>query len=187
MAPKQQKISISSICVFCGASSNVADIYKVAASTFGQILAKAGVDLVFGGGQIGLMGELADASIAHDGRVIGVIPKHLNDTEIAHQGLTQLHVVENMHKRKELMFRLSDAIVALPGGFGTLEEILEVITWRQLNLHNKPIIIVNVGGYWDSLISLLDHVGKSGFSQTSFSSITRVTNTVHDVLPILET
>ena len=156
MTTEQEDLAISSICVFCGASMGAADIYKTAASTFGRILAEAGVDLVFGGGQIGLMGELANANLAHNGKVIGVIPRHLNDVEIAHPGLTQLHVVEDMHKRKEMMFRLSDAMVALPGGFGTLEEILEVITWKQLGMHNKPIIIVNVGGYWDSLISLLD-------------------------------
>ena len=134
------------ICVFCGAASGHDPLYAATAATLGQELAARGIELVTGGGKVGLMGAVADAALAAGGAVTGVIPRGLEEREVAHRGLTRLHVVETLHERKELMHRLSDAFVALPGGFGTLDELMETITWAQLGLHAKPIGLVNAGG-----------------------------------------
>jgi uncharacterized protein (TIGR00730 family) len=154
---------IRSVCVFCGASSGNDPGYAAAAAVVGERLAGRGIRLVFGGGHRGLMGTVADAALAAGGEVVGVIPRGLVDRELAHTGLTELRVVETLHERKALMEDLSDAFIALPGGLGTLEELTEVLSWAQLELHAKPIGLLDVGGYFDALDAFLDHALAEGF------------------------
>ncbi|MEU3275171.1 TIGR00730 family Rossman fold protein [Saccharomonospora sp. NPDC006951] len=151
------------ICVFCGSSSGNRPRYAEDAAALGTLLAERGIGLVFGGGQVGLMGVVADAALAAGGEVIGVIPKHLMRAEIAHHGLTELHVVKDMHERKATMAELSDGFLALPGGAGTLEELFEVWTWAQLGLHAKPLGLVDVGGYYTKLAAFIEHMVDEGF------------------------
>ncbi|MGH6977099.1 MAG: TIGR00730 family Rossman fold protein [Stellaceae bacterium] len=167
---------IKRICVYCGASGNVDESYRAAAIRMGSVLAENGIGLVYGGGRVGLMGLMADAALASGGEVIGIIPGHLHEREIGHTGLTQLLVVGNMHERKQAMFEMADAFAILPGGFGTLEEALECITWRQLGLHDKPIFLIDVQEYWVPLLRLFEHVIDSGFA-------TRNTRSLYQVLP----
>ena len=155
------------VCVFCGASSGRVPAYAEAARAFGTALAGRGLGLVYGGGRVGLMGAVADAALAAGGSVVGVIPQELVDRELAHGGLTELHVVASLHERKALMAELSDGFVALPGGFGTLDELLEQLTWSQLGLHAKPIGLLDVGGYWRPLIALARHATEEGFVRES--------------------
>lgn len=149
--------------VFCGSNAGVDPVHREAAATLGRLLAAHGVGVVYGGASIGLMGALADACLAAGGEVIGVIPRHLAVREVAHEGLQDLRVVETMHERKALMAGLSEAFIVLPGGFGTLEEMFEVITWRQLGLHDRPVTIINTGGYFDPLLAFLDRAVEEGF------------------------
>ena len=151
------------VCVFCGSSDGARPAYRAAAERLGEAIAASRVALVYGGSNIGLMQAVADAVLGAAGQAIGVIPEHLVAREIAHPGLTELHVVRTMHERKALMADLADAFVVLPGGLGTLEEFLEVITWSQLGLHAKPAGLLNVAGYWDALLHLLDHGVREGF------------------------
>lgn len=151
------------ICVFCGSKSGNNPKHADAARTFATGMAQAGHELVYGGGNIGLMGVIADAALAAGGQVIGVIPGSLADFEIAHSGLTKLHIVKSMHERKALMAELSDAFVALPGGYGTLDETFEILTWAQLRFHNKPIGMLNVEGFFTPLLTFLDQQMKQGF------------------------
>jgi uncharacterized protein (TIGR00730 family) len=144
------------ICVFCGSASGVNPAYAEAARAMGREIVARGMALVFGGGQVGLMGILADAALEAGGEVIGVIPHALAAREVAHQRLTTLHVVDSMHERKALMAQLSDAFVALPGGFGTYEEFFEVVTWTQLGVHRKPCGLLNVAGFFDPLVQFVD-------------------------------
>jgi uncharacterized protein (TIGR00730 family) len=155
--------AIRSVCVFCGASSGTDPRYAAAAAVVGERLAHRGIRLVFGGGRRGLMGTVADAALAAGGRVVGVIPRGLVDRELAHTGLTELRVVETLHERKALMAELSDGFIALPGGLGTLEELAEVLSWAQLELHAKPIGLLDVGGYFGALDAFLDHALAEGF------------------------
>ncbi len=150
--------TLSGLSVFCGSSSGVNPEYAAAARRLGATLAERDITLVYGGGNVGLMGELADAALSGGGEVIGVIPHGLAVKELAHEGATKMHVVDTMHERKALMADLSDASLALPGGLGTLEEIFEVITWGQLGIHRKPCGFLNVAGYYDQLIGFLDFV-----------------------------
>jgi uncharacterized protein (TIGR00730 family) len=154
---------LRSICVFCGSSTGVSATYVAAAQALAECTAKREMQLVYGGASVGLMGVLADAALAHDGRVVGVIPRALVDREIAHRGLTELHVVATMHERKARMAELADAFVALPGGLGTLEELFEVWTWGMLGLHAKPYGLLDVDGYYQPLIRFLDHARDEGF------------------------
>src|SRR5687767_6843663 len=151
------------VCVFCGSSVGNQPAYAEAAQAMGAVLAKRGIGLVYGGGNVGLMGVVADAVMAHGGEAIGVIPQSLADREIAHGGITQLHVVDSMHARKAMMAELSDAFVALPGGYGTFEEFFEVVTWTQLGLHRKRCGLLNVGGFYDPLLALVDRASGTGF------------------------
>ncbi len=151
------------ICVFCGSSAGGRPDYAEAATRLGRLLAERGLGLVYGGGHIGLMGVLADAVLAVGGEAIGVIPQALVDKELAHQGLTELHVVTTMHQRKALMADRADAFVALPGGFGTCEEFFEVLTWGQLGIHDKPISLLNVASFFDPLLAWIDHSAGEGF------------------------
>lgn len=151
------------VCVFCGSRRGAGRIYAEAAVTLGRLLAQEGLGLVYGGASLGLMGVLADAALAAGGAVIGVMPRGLMAKEIAHDGLTELRVVGSMHERKALMVELADAFVALPGGYGTLEEFCEVVTWAQLGLHRKPCGLLNVGGYYNHLLAHFDHQVAEGF------------------------
>ena len=151
------------IALYCGSRSGNKPIYQEKAIALAQGLAKQGFGLVYGGASIGLMGQVADAMISHGGEVVGVIPEFMLDYEIAHHQLTELHVVQTMHERKALMAERASAFVALPGGLGTFEEILEVATWGQLNQHQKPMMIYNVNGFYDALIAQLDHAVEEGF------------------------
>ena len=151
------------ICVFCGSSAGSRPAYAAAARELGSTLGERGVSVVFGGGKVGLMGVLADAALAAGGQAIGVIPEALVAREIAHNGLTKLHVVHSMHERKTLMADLADAFIALPGGYGTFEEFFEAVTWTQLGIHQKPCGLLNIGGYYDALLALLDRAVADGF------------------------
>ena len=154
---------LSSVSVFCGSNSGSNPQYAAAARKLGRALAKQRITLVYGGGNVGLMGELADAALADGGEVIGVIPHGLAVKEVAHEGATKMHVVDTMHDRKALMADLSDASLALPGGLGTLEEIFEIISWGQLGIHQKPCGFLNVAGYYDQLIGFLDYAAGQQF------------------------
>lgn len=149
--------TLNAICLFCGASPGANPAFRLAAAEFGVALAKRKIQLVYGGGSVGLMGVAADACLANGGEVIGVIPRMLMEKEVGHKGVTQMHVVETMHQRKALMTVLSDGFIALPGGYGTLDELFESLTWLQLAYHSKPIGLYNVSGYFDGLITFLDH------------------------------
>lgn len=159
------------ICVYCGSNAGRRPAYAAAARAVATAAARRGLGLVYGGGNVGLMGIAADAALAAGGEVIGVIPEQLADLELAHQGLTELHVVPSMHERKALMARLADAFVALPGGYGTFEELLEALTWTQLGLHAKPCGLLNVEGYYDPLVAQLERATADGFLRTDHASI----------------
>lgn len=156
-------IPLRSICVFCGSQPGARPEYIEVARELGALAARRGLGLVYGGGHVGMMGALADACLAAGGKVTGVIPEHLMRPEVAHQGLTELLVVDSMHTRKRLMAERADAFVVLPGGYGTFEEMFEVITWLQLRLHAKPVGLSNVEGYFDHLLAFLRHSAAEGF------------------------
>jgi hypothetical protein len=160
-------LALRRVCVFCGSSPGDLDAYTAAARELGSLLAGQGIDVVYGGGNVGLMKELADAALGDGGQVLGVIPAALVERELAHGDLSDLRVVASMHERKALMADLSDAFIALPGGLGTLEEIFEVVAWAQLGFHDKPCGLLNVAGYYDALLSFLDHAVKSAFLRQS--------------------
>ncbi|HEV8645163.1 MAG TPA: TIGR00730 family Rossman fold protein [Burkholderiales bacterium] len=145
------------ICIFCGSNAGARSEYAEAARALAAVLVERKLGIVYGGGNVGLMGVLADAALGHGGEVIGVIPQSLLDKEVGHRGVTELLVVETMHERKALMNDLSDAFIALPGGFGTLDEFFEVLTWSQLGFHGKPCALLNVAGYYDRMLAMLDH------------------------------
>lgn len=151
------------LCVFCGSNTGARPAYERAALALGKLLASSGIALVYGGGRVGLMGVLADSVLAAKGQAIGVMPRALVEKEIAHSGLTKLHVVGSMHERKALMADLADAFVLLPGGFGSWEEFCEVVTWTQLGIHRKPCGVLNVAGYYDALLALISHGVTEGF------------------------
>lgn len=151
------------ICIFCGAHAGDASHYVEAAAQTARAIVRAGYGVVYGGGRVGLMGAVADAALAQGGEVVGVIPKALASAEIAHDGVSELHVVASMHERKAMMAELSDAFVALPGGFGTMDEFHEILTWRQLGIHDKPIGLLNVDGFYDPLLALYERMVRDGF------------------------
>lgn len=148
---------MNSLCVFCGSSPGANGNYALAARSFGTLLAQQHITLIFGGGKVGMMGHLADAVLSNGGKAIGIIPEALMRKEVSHDGLTEMHVVPSMHERKALMYKLSDAFVAMPGGTGTLDELFEVFTWLQLGYLHKPIGLLNVEGYFDHLTAFLKH------------------------------
>jgi uncharacterized protein (TIGR00730 family) len=152
------------LCVYCGSSIGADPRYREAAEALGAGLAASGIELVYGGGRNGLMGAVADAVLAGGGTAIGVIPRHLQDRELAHLGLSELVIVDTMHQRKQAMAERADAFAALPGGIGTLDETVEILSWRQLGLHDKPIYIVDIAGYWSPLAMLFEHVATSDFA-----------------------
>ncbi len=155
--------SIQNVCVYCGSSPGARPIYADAAGQLGALLAREGIGLVTGGGKVGLMGVVADAVLDAGGEAVGIIPQALLDREVGHRGLTELVVVQTMHERKALMATRADAVIALPGGLGTLEEITEMLTWAQLGIHAKPCGLLNVAGYYDALVAFLDHAVTERF------------------------
>jgi hypothetical protein len=159
------------VCVFCGSSTGERPEYAEAAMRLGGLLAAQGIELVYGGGRVGLMGVLADALLANGGRGIGVIPEFLFTKEIEHRGLQDLRVVGSMHERKALMADLADGFLALPGGFGTLDEFCEILTWAQLGLHRKPCGLLDVAGYYDSFLAFLDTATRDGFIQPQYRAL----------------
>jgi uncharacterized protein (TIGR00730 family) len=173
---------IRSICVFCGSKPGTDPHYEEAATALGQGLAANGVSLVYGGGRVGLMGAVADACKDAGGRVIGVIPDFLEKREVGHREIDELIVVDSMHARKRVMVDRSDAFAVLPGGFGTLDETFEILTWAQLALHAKPVLLLNVGGYWDPLAALIDHMMAKGLVEPRLSRTYQFVETVPALL-----
>lgn len=161
-------VTSRAICVFCGSRPGRNPAHLAAADALGAAIAEAGWQLVYGAGDVGLMGAVARACMERGGDTLGVIPAHLLEREAGRRDLTRFVVTETMHERKKVMFMNADAIIALPGGPGTLDEFFEVMTWRQLGLHDKPILVLNTGGYWDRLVGLVDHVISEGFAEPSF-------------------
>jgi uncharacterized protein (TIGR00730 family) len=167
---------MKAVCVYCGSSMGAKPVYAEAARAFGRALVEADLSLVYGGGHVGLMGAIADEVMAHGGRALGVIPELLFDKEVGHTGLTELHVVPDMHQRKKKMADLSDAFVAMPGGVGTFEELFEVYTWAQLGYHRKPVALLNTDGYYDPLLAMLRHTVDEGFMRAPFLEMLLVAN-----------
>jgi len=172
---------IGAFCVFAGSRMGTNGRFRAAAERLGRLMAERGIRLIYGGGAIGLMGVLAKSVLDHGGEVTGVIPDFLMTLEVGDPGVTELIVVDSMHERKARMFELSDGFVVLPGGLGTLDETIEMATWKQLQLHVKPIIVVNVDGYWDSLGGLLGNVVAGGFAHPAMPSLISTVNAVDDV------
>lgn len=177
---------IGSVCVYCGSSGGVNPRHQAAAGEFGRLLAESGVRLVYGGGGLGLMGAIARGVLSHGGQVIGIIPRFLVSREQMLEAVQEHIVTETMHERKQHMFDLSDGFVAFPGGIGTLEELVEQLTWAQLGRHHKPIAIANLDGYWDPLLAMLGHMRKEGFIQKRMDAPYVVADTVEDILPTME-
>jgi len=176
------KSSVLSVCVYCGSRHGNRPAYAAAARAMGTAIGAKGWQLVYGGGKVGLMGELADAALASGGRVIGVIPESLKKAEVGHLGLHELHVVPTMHVRKQMMAERADVFIALPGGIGTLEELYEVWTWRQLGYHDQPIGLLNVDGYYDSLLAFMKHSVEEGFLSARQHDLVRVGTSPADLL-----
>jgi len=176
---------INAVCVYCGSSAGTEPAFGEAAGQFGKILAESGVRLVYGGGSVGLMGILADAVVAHGGKATGIIPDFLTQRERPRRFDQELIITPDMHERKRTMFDRADAFVALPGGIGTLEELVEQLTWAQLGRHRKPILIANINGYWDPLITLVAHMREHAFVPKSLAVNFLVAERVQDILPIL--
>lgn len=173
------------LCVFCGSSTGRPAIYAESARRFGMALAARGRGLVYGGGHIGLMGVIADAVLQAGGSVIGVIPRSMVERELAHERLTELHVVETMHQRKALMAERADGFAALPGGFGTADELFEILTWRQLRLHDKPIGLLNVAGFFDPLLAWMDRTVEDGFLRAEHRALIHVEDQPDRILDLL--
>ena len=176
---------INAVCVYCGSNTGTEPIFSEAAGQFGKILAENGVRLVYGGGSVGLMGVLAKSALAHGGKVTGIIPEFLTQRERPRRLGQELIVTRDMHERKRTMFDRADAFVALPGGIGTLEELVEQLTWAQLGRHSKPILVANIDGYWDPLLTLVAHMRERGFVPDSLSINFLVTERIEDILPVL--
>jgi uncharacterized protein (TIGR00730 family) len=180
--------SVKTVCVYCGSAGAVDPAFRDAATALGKLIADAGIDLVYGGGRVGLMGLVADGVMANGGRVTGIIPEFLDKYEVGHTGLSELIVVDNMHTRKKLMMDRADAFVVLPGGFGTLEELFEVLTWKQLRLHDKPILLLDLPGtdgrgFWQPLTALLGHLITEKFAKPEMAALWQIVNSLDGVLP----
>jgi uncharacterized protein (TIGR00730 family) len=177
---------IKSLCVYCGSARGRSPRYVAAAKELGLAMAERRIRLVYGGARIGMMGEVADAVMKNGGEVVGVIPEHLQTSEVGHSGITELKVVESMHVRKKLMFDLSDGFAVLPGGYGTLDELFEIITWRMLKLHDKPVVVLNIDGYWDRFQALIDHLIDEGFARADSRQFFSVVNSVGRMFDLLD-
>jgi uncharacterized protein (TIGR00730 family) len=178
-------VDLRTVCVFCGSSTPPDPRYRDAARALGTLLAERGIGLVYGGGSLGLMGELADAALASGGQVTGVIPVGLFSREIGHTGLSELRKVGSMHERKQLMYDLSDAFIAMPGGLGTLEELAEVATWSQLGLHSKPIALLDVDAFWEPLVTLLDRMVAVGLLKQANRDLIQRAHSPGEALAVL--
>ena len=176
---------MKSLCVFCGSSFGHRELFLETAAELGRRLGKNGIRLIYGGGNVGLMGVVANAALAHGGEVTGVIPQFLKDWEVAHLDVTELIVTQTMHERKALMAERADGFVALPGGFGTLDELFEILTWKQLRLHAKPIVLLNVGGFFDPLITMVDKMVAEGYVSIQNRQLLHVAATLDDVFGLL--
>lgn len=177
---------VFTLCVYCGSRHGAKPEYTSAARAVGREIGRRGWQLVYGGGNVGLMGEVADAALAHGARVIGVIPQSLVDREVGHQGLHEQYVVETMHQRKQQMAERASAFLALPGGIGTLEELFEVWTWRQLGYHDQPIGLLNVAGYYDALLAFMDHTVAEEFLSTEQQKVLQVSGDPMELLDRLQ-
>lgn len=177
---------MKAICIFCGANKGASPVYEMVAKEVGRQLARQGIRMVFGAGKVGLMGVLADAILGNGGQAIGVIPHFLKKMEVCHDRLTELHEVETMHQRKQMMTELSDGFLILPGGFGTLDEFFEILTWKQLRLHQKPICILNVGGFYDPLIQHLDRMVQEGFLRPENRDLVMIETDIHTMIERLQ-
>ncbi len=184
--PRQPTVQLRSICVYCGSSDGSDPQFLAAAQTLGAQMARADIGLVYGGGGCGLMGATARAVLAHGGRVTGIIPEFLTDHDAVLADAQHLTIVPDMHTRKRLMFDQADALVALPGGIGTLEELVEQMTWIQLGRHVKPVLIANIGGFWRPLLDLLDHMRGRGFIPPALEVRPLIAERVEDILPMLQ-
>lgn len=173
--------SIRSVCVYCGSSSRVDQLYKDAAVELGQTLAANKWDVVYGGGRVGLMGLVADSALAAGSKVVGIIPKHIETREVQHTDLTELHVVDSMHVRKQMMVDRGDAFVILAGGLGTMDEFFEILTWKQLGLHDKPVVMVNINGYWTKMVEAIKYIADQKFMRDEDLRMFQVVNTVAEV------
>jgi len=173
---------LKSLCVFCGSSAGVDPRHHEAAERLGRRMAAEGVRLVYGGGHLGLMGILAETVITSGGQVIGIIPEHLTRVEKAYDDVTELHVVDSMHTRKHKMFTMADAFAVLPGGMGTMDETFEILTWKQLRLHSKPVVVVNQQGYWQPWLDLVGHIIDNGFAHPETARLYSVVDDVDQVL-----
>ena len=173
---------MKSIVVFCGSGEGYNEVYREAAEQMGITLAARHIRIIYGGAKVGLMGALADAALDQGGRVIGVIPEFLKTEEVAHEGLTELITVATMHERKLKMHELSDGIIAMPGGWGTMEELFEMLTWGQLGLHSKPVVLLNVNGYYDALKALCDNMVQEGFLNEYVNAMLLISESVDDLL-----
>lgn len=177
---------IKALCVFCGSSDDMDPAYLEAAEAMGRSIAAHQIGIVFGGGGTGMMGALADGALASGGHVIGVIPEIFNTPTLLHNGLEELHVVESMHARKAMMAEMADAFIALPGGFGTMEELFEMLTWSQIGLHSKPIGILNVRQYFNPLLTLIEHAKDQGFIYSEHRELIRVSNDPDELIVSLQ-
>ena len=173
---------LGSVCVYCGSSGNVNPAFRQVATDVGTLLAKEGIRLVYGGGHVGLMGLVADSVMQNGGQVTGIIPHFLDQLEVGHPGLTELIKTENMHDRKMRMAELSDGFIVLPGGLGTLDETFEILTWKQLKLHDKPIVILNTEGYWDHLIELIHHQVAENFAKQAHLDLFTVATSAEEAI-----
>nr|WP_262689675.1 TIGR00730 family Rossman fold protein [Kordiimonas aestuarii] len=173
------------MCVYCGSRMGKGPEYEALANELGGVIASEGMNLVYGAGSVGLMGVVARAARDAGSDVIGIIPEHLDAVEITQEGLSELHVTRNMHERKKMMFDRSDAFIVLPGGLGTLDETLEIMTWAQLSLHKKPIILLNHKGYWSPLLELINHVVTEGFASRENAALLQVAENVTEAMKLL--
>jgi uncharacterized protein (TIGR00730 family) len=177
---------LQTVCVYCGASTRVSPLYLEAARSVGLSLGKNNLNVVYGGGRAGLMGAVADAALESGGKVIGIIPQHLQDREEKHDDLTELHIVNSMHERKQLMVMKSDAFVILPGGYGTLDEAFEILTWKQLGLHNKPILFVNINSFWSPLKDFKSKLLQENFIKEGDLDLFHFVETPDELVPALQ-
>jgi uncharacterized protein (TIGR00730 family) len=174
-----------SVCVFCGASNSVDKKFLDIGAEFGKLLAERDITLVYGGGDCGVMGAVANSTMKNGGYAIGVFPRSLRNIENEHKSLTEITIVDTMHERKQNMFERSDAFIVFPGGFGTMDEMFEIITWKQLMLHNKPIVIFNYQGYWDPLIALMKNIIEYRFAKTEVATYYHVVDKLEDIIDVL--
>jgi uncharacterized protein (TIGR00730 family) len=183
--PKQHGIRLQNVCVYCGSGPGTDPRYADAANILGRSIADSGLGLVYGGGSLGLMGETARATLAHGGRVTGIIPNFLSEKERMLKDVDELIVVDDMHERKMLMFKRSDAFVALPGGIGTLEELVEQLTWSQLGQHGKPVVVANIANFWSPFLDLLEHMKEQQFIRAGLEVSFSVVDTADEIVPTI--